>query len=127
MALVSKHSNRNDLSGASRMSSELVGVAGFEPAASSSRRQSDTPIASAGTACTCWSMSTGVRQRPSKTGWVVTQFVTQTDDDHVQRQAGDRLRVVSRCQLLTCSTIGSLAIKPVVGGGSNCRPSVFQV
>src|SRR5271166_6571974 len=37
MALVSKHSNRNDLSGASRMSSELVGVAGFEPAASSSR------------------------------------------------------------------------------------------
>jgi hypothetical protein len=56
----------------------VVGVAGFEPAASSSRRQSDTRIASAGTACTGRSLSTGVRQRPSKTGWVVTHFVTQS-------------------------------------------------
>ena len=60
-----------------------VGVAGFEPAASSSRRQSATRLASAGTACTGGSASTGVRQRPSKTGWIVTQFVTQAGDDHV--------------------------------------------
>ena len=58
---------------------------GSTSVASSSRRQSDTRITSAGTACTCWSMSTGVRQRPSKTGGVVTQFVTQTDSDHVKR------------------------------------------
>jgi hypothetical protein len=51
---------------------------------SSSRRQSDTRIASADTPCTCWALSTEVRQRPSVTGWVVTQFVTQTGDDHVQ-------------------------------------------
>jgi hypothetical protein len=60
-------------------------VAGFDPAASSSRRQSDTRMASAGTACTGGSLSTGVRQRPSKTGWVVTQFVTQTGGDHVRQ------------------------------------------
>jgi hypothetical protein len=27
----------------------------------------------------------GVCQRPSKTGWVVTQLVAQPDNDHVQR------------------------------------------
>jgi hypothetical protein len=59
-----------------RMPSELVGVAGFEPAASSSRRQSATLIASASTPSTSWSLSTGVRQRPSKTGWVVTHFLS---------------------------------------------------
>ena len=76
------------------MPSELVGVAGFEPAASSSRRQSDTRIASAGTVCTGWSLSAGVRQCPSKTGCVVTQFVTQ----------GVRSTIV-------------LTIRPVAGGG----------
>ena len=60
----------------------LVGVAGFEPAASSSRRQSDAPMAFAGTACTGSSASTGVLKRPSKSGWVVTQFVTQNHGDH---------------------------------------------
>ena len=45
--------------------------------ASSSRKQSDMLIASAGTACTGWSLSIGVRQRPSKTGWVIAHLVTQ--------------------------------------------------
>jgi hypothetical protein len=44
-----------------------------------------TRAASVSVACTCWPMSTGVHQRPSKTGWVVTQFVTQTGHDHLQR------------------------------------------
>jgi hypothetical protein len=42
-------------------------------------------------ACACWPMFTGVRQRPSKTGWVVTHFVTRADGDHVHRRADDRL------------------------------------
>ena len=35
------------------------------------------PMASASTTWTGWLLSAGVRQRPSKTGSVVTQFVTQ--------------------------------------------------
>lgn len=42
-------------------------------------------IASVGIASTGWSLFTGVRQCPSRTGSVVTQFVTQTGNDHVQR------------------------------------------
>jgi hypothetical protein len=36
-------------------------------------------MAFTGTASTGWSLSAGVHQRPPKTGWVVTQFVTQLD------------------------------------------------
>jgi hypothetical protein len=61
-----------------------VGVAGFEPAASSSRRQRDRCMASANTAWTRWLPSAEVRQCPSKSGAIVAQFVTQADD-HVQR------------------------------------------
>jgi hypothetical protein len=61
-----------------------VGVAGFEPAASSSRRQRDRCMASANTAWTRWLPSAEVRQCPSKSGVIVAQFVTQADD-HVQR------------------------------------------
>jgi hypothetical protein len=68
-----------------------VGVAGFEPAASSSRRQSDTRAASLGAACTCWLMSTGVHERPSQTAWVITHFVTQAGRDQMYWQADDRL------------------------------------
>ena len=68
--------------------------------ASSSRRQSDTRITSVGTACTCWSMSAGVRQRPSKTGWVVTQFVTQLVTSPLlappSRDSGDQRTKVGR-------------------------------
>ena len=49
---------------------ELAGYHGqisAAQAASSSRRQSDTRIASASTACTRWSLSTGVRHRPPRT------------------------------------------------------------
>jgi hypothetical protein len=52
--------------------------AGDEPLATSSRRQSSTRVASASSAWTGWPLSTGVHHRPSKTGSVVTQFVTQT-------------------------------------------------
>jgi Dam-replacing family len=45
--------------------------------ASSPRRQSGTSIASASSAWTGWSLPTGVHQRPSTTGSVVTRFVTQ--------------------------------------------------
>ena len=40
-------------------------------------------MASTDTPYTCWALSTGVRQRPSKTGWVVTQFVTQLFTSHL--------------------------------------------
>jgi hypothetical protein len=43
----------------------------------SSRRQSDMRITSVGTVSTGWSLFTRVRQRPPKTVWLVTQFVTQ--------------------------------------------------
>jgi hypothetical protein len=59
--------------------------------ASSSRRQSGTRIASADSARTGRSPFTGVRQYPSKTGWVVTQLVTQAGGDHRCGQGGDRL------------------------------------
>jgi hypothetical protein len=52
---------------------------------SSSRRQRDTRTASAKTTCTGWLLSAGIRQCPSKIRVVVTQFVTQTGDDHVRR------------------------------------------
>jgi hypothetical protein len=55
-------------------------TAGFGSGGLSSRRQSDSRTASAGTASTCWSLSPGVRQCPSMTGWAVTHFVTQYDD-----------------------------------------------
>ena len=42
-------------------------------------------MASASSAWTGWSLSTGVHQRPSRTGSVVTQFVTRLGDEHVQR------------------------------------------
>jgi hypothetical protein len=51
----------------------------------SSRRQRDTRTASAKTTCTGWLLSAGIRQCPSKIRAVVTQFVTQTGDDHVRR------------------------------------------
>lgn len=52
-------------------------------------------IASVDTSCTCWSLSAGVRQRPRKTGCVVTQVVTQAGGDHVRRSGGDRLGFAS--------------------------------
>jgi hypothetical protein len=52
-------------------------AAGIATLASSSRRQSDMRITSVGTVSTGWSLFTRVRQRPPKTVWVVTQFVTQ--------------------------------------------------
>ena len=51
---------------------------------SSSRRQRDTCVPSASTTWTTWLLSAGVRPCPSKTGAVVTQFVTQAGD-HVHR------------------------------------------
>ena len=42
-------------------------------------------MASAWTTWTGRLLSAEVRQRPSKTGAVVTQFVTQAGEDHVQR------------------------------------------
>jgi hypothetical protein len=60
-------------------------IVGRSVAASSSRRQSDTCMASAWTTWTGRLLSAEVRQRPSKTRAVVTQFVTQAGDDHVQR------------------------------------------
>jgi hypothetical protein len=44
-----------------------------EPLASSSRSQRHTRMASDNKACTCWSLSAGVRLRPRKNGCVVTQ------------------------------------------------------
>ena len=52
-------------------------------------------MASASTTWTSWLLSAGVRQRPSKTGAVVTQFVTQTGDDHVQRAT----RIQENCRV----------------------------
>jgi hypothetical protein len=49
--------------------------------ASSSRRQSDTRIASADTAPTGRLPSTGVHRRLPKTGWIVTQLVTHFNRD----------------------------------------------
>lgn len=45
--------------------------------ASSSRSQRDTHVTSADTTRTCWLLSAGVRQCPCKTGFVVTELVTQ--------------------------------------------------
>ena len=55
-------------------------MARVEQLAASSRRQSDMRMASATTTWANWLLSAEVRQRPSKTGLVVTQ----TGDDHVQ-------------------------------------------
>jgi hypothetical protein len=41
-------------------------------------------MASASITWTGWLLPEGVRQRPPKTGAVVTQFVTRTGEDHVQ-------------------------------------------
>jgi hypothetical protein len=53
-----------------------VGVAGFEPAASSSRRQSDTRIASACTACTGWSGGRSSRRSVSLASRVAESRLT---------------------------------------------------
>ena len=110
----------------SRLPSELVGVGRFELPASSSRRQRDTRMACTGTACTGGSLSAGIRQHPPKTGAVVTQFVTQT-----WRRSCAAARQVTALQSLRCQLLvrldRPLAINPVLEGGSNCRPSVFQV
>ena len=60
------------------MPSELVGVAGFEPAASSSRSQVAVRAASAVARVACGRPSVGVRWRPPLSVAIVTQFVTRS-------------------------------------------------
>ena len=64
-------------SGGSRIPSELVGVAGFEPAASSSRSQVQTRSASAAARLAWDRPSVGVRWRPLQSMAIVTHFVTR--------------------------------------------------
>ena len=73
-----------------RMPSELVGVAGFEPAASSSRSQVQVPTPSAA-ACLAWDRSSmGVRWRPPLSVAIVTHFVTQSHAPSPRAIAGRR-------------------------------------
>jgi hypothetical protein len=57
---------------------ELVGVAGFEPAASSSRTQVPAGAASAAACAACDGPSVDVRCRPPLAVAIVTHFVTQS-------------------------------------------------
>ena len=75
------------------MPSELVGVAGFEPAASSSRSQVQTRSASAAARLAWDRSSVGVRWRPPLSVAIVTHFVTRPV----------REPVVSGCYLRTLS------------------------
>ena len=56
----------------------VVGVAGFEPAASSSRSQVAARATSAATRVACGRLSVGVRWRPPLAVAIVTHFVTQS-------------------------------------------------
>ena len=68
---------RNVRPGDSRMPSELVGVAGFEPAASSSRSHVAVPTASIAARLTRERPSASVRWRPPLVAAIVTHLVTQ--------------------------------------------------
>ena len=63
--------------GGDQMPSELVGVAGFEPAASSSRSQVQTGATCGLARVACARPSVGVRRRPPSAVAIVTHFVTQ--------------------------------------------------
>jgi hypothetical protein len=73
-------------------------------------------------------MSTGVRQRPSETEWVVTQFVTQIYDDHVPWGMQVTVSVLSRD--VNCWHVAQSALSPssrVVGSGVELPTFRFQV
>ena len=63
--------------GGNQMPSELVGVAGFEPAASSSRSQVEARTASAEARVACGGPSVDARWRPPLAVAIVTHFVTR--------------------------------------------------
>ena len=69
------------------MASELVGVPGFEPAASSSRSQRATWLTATLTELTCLGSFVDIRWRPLVSMTVVTDLVTHPPKSTVQERA----------------------------------------
>jgi hypothetical protein len=83
------------------MPSELVGVAGFEPAASSSRSQVAIPVSRVAVSLTWERLSVSVRWRPPLAVAIVTQLVTRLRAGSSltiwMQTTGVALLVVERC------------------------------